>query len=106
MHTIGAGGASDIGSIVDEQSCVAATRNLNRARHKLVKHTAGQQFFTYLKDRNSCGDGGVDQPEDVCELRIFRSCLRGRLAARYRIDDRQWKVERHFEGGRFDSAKP
>jgi hypothetical protein len=48
-----------------------------------------------LKERKFRRDGSFNQAENVCELRIVRSCLRGRPGGRYRIDDRQWKVERH-----------
>ena len=55
MHTIRAGRASDIRSIVDEQSRVAATSDLNRASCKFKKHARSQSFLAYLKERDFCG---------------------------------------------------
>jgi hypothetical protein len=41
MNTTGARGACDIGSIIHEQSRVAATRDLSRARGQIVKSLRG-----------------------------------------------------------------
>lgn len=97
MHAVRAGSTRDIGSIVDEQSCVAATRNRSGALRELVKRPPRQSLFTNLKERNLRRYGSFNELKDL---------LDGRRAARYRIDDRQWKFERHFLASQSGLATP
>src|SRR5215216_946372 len=90
VHAIRTRGASDVGTVVHEQSCLAAASNLSRPTYQIVKHTRGQRLLANLKQRHLSLDSSTNQPQYV------RSCLRSRLTARYRINDRAWKVERHL----------
>ncbi len=95
MHTISAGGPRDVETIVDEQARRRAVCNGSRARRQFVKNSRGECFLTYLNEGESGGYGCFDEPQDVYEAGIFRSCLRRRLAGRYRVSDRECNLERH-----------
>ena len=80
MDAISLARSSKIRSIVDEQTGLRAARNLYRTTGELIKSPRGQRLLTYLEKGNFCVDRSLKQPED------FRSCLRSRRAARYRVN--------------------
>jgi len=80
MYAISLARSSKIRSIVDEQTCFAAARNLGSTARELIKSPHGQRLLAYLEKGNFCVDRSLKQPED------FRSCLRSRRAARYRVN--------------------
>ena len=90
MDTVSAGGESDVHTIVHEQSCLAAARDLHRAQRKLIKHARGQRLLAYLNKGKLCCYDTLNKAEDVS------GCMRRRPAARYWIDDWTWKLERHL----------
>src|SRR6185369_5374027 len=89
MDTVSAGRSRNVNPIVDEQTCVAAACDLHRPHSKLVKRTRGQRLLSYLNQGKLCGYDTLNEAKEL------RNCLRRRPAARYGIDDRAWKFERH-----------
>src|ERR1043166_4535350 len=89
MHTIRSGRARNIEAIVYKQARRGTARDLHRPNSEIVKHSRRQRLLAYLEEWNLCGYDSLKKAQDV------RSCLRRRRAARYRIGDRTWKVERH-----------
>src|SRR5687768_7909499 len=87
MHTIRAGCASDVRSIVYEQPRAGTSSNLDGASDEFIQRSPTQSLFAYLKKRDFGVYCRLDQTEDL--VRTVR------LAARYRVDDRQWKIEQH-----------
>ena len=88
VNAVGAGGPSDIGTIVYEQSGGAAFGNAGGVCGKLVQHVRRQFLFADLDQIDFRRYGCLNQSEDVAESFSCRSRLRVRLPARDEIQER------------------
>ena len=87
MNAISARRACNVGTIIDEHASFAAARNFDRTRCEFIKRARVERLFSYLKEGNFGVYRRSQQQEDFVRT--------GGLAARYRINDREWKIEGH-----------
>src|SRR5687767_4248628 len=95
MHAVRACRSGYVETIVDEESRHAAVEDGRCPRCQFVKHACGKRFFAYLEKRNLGCYARFYPTEYVGKLRIVRNCFGCRRAARYCVDNRKWKLERH-----------
>ena len=88
MHAVSTRGACDVETVVDEHSRLSTACDAGGTRSKFVKNSRRQCFLTYLNEGNSGGYDCFDEPQDIGELGIVRSCLGRRRAARDSVGDR------------------
>src|SRR5205085_11654823 len=97
VDAVAAGGARDVGAVVDEDARLAPARDLCGGRGQLEKDAAGQLLLAQLDERDTRFGGGADECEQAAELFGLRAGRATRLAARDEVRDRSRKRSGHPE---------